>query len=293
MDQLLGSLAFIILYGGTYGVVLFILAIGLVMTMGLMRVPNMAHGAFAAIGGYATVTLMANAGLGYFTAIAVATIGVAVLGAIMERAVYIHLYKLPELDQILVTLGMCFIVVGALALVFGPNVTSVPLPASLSRQVSVFGRDFPVYRLFILGAGIAIIAAFWIVFDRTDFGAMLRASVDNRSMAKATRIHVDRVVMIAFAIGTGLAAFGGSIGATLFPLEPLYAIKYLPIILIIVVLSGFGNIKSSIAVAIVVGLVDTTGRYLLPETGGFAVYILVVAVVALRPAGLFAGRGRT
>jgi len=293
MEQFLGSLAFIVLYGGTYGVVLFVLSIGLVMTMGLMRVPNIAHGAFAAIGGYMIVNVMARWGLDYFSAIVFATLCVALLGAVAERTVYIHLYRLPELDQILVTLGMCFVVVGTLALVFGPNIVSIPLPSSLSQQIGLFGRSFPVYRLFILAVGAIIIAVFWLVFDRTSFGAQLRASVDNRSMAQATGIPVDRVVMLAFSIGTGLAALGGGIGATLFPLEPLYPIKYLPLIFIIVALTGFGNIKSSIAVAIVVGITDTAGRYLFPELGGFVIYVLVIVVVALRPAGLFASRRGT
>jgi branched-chain amino acid transport system permease protein len=290
MEHFFGALTFVVLYGGTYGVVLFVLSIGLVMTMGLMRVPNIAHGAFAAIGGYMAVTMMVKWGINYFAAIVLATLCVSILGAIAERTIYVRLYRLPELDQILVTLGLCFIVIGSLALAFGPNVVSIPLPSSLTEQIGLFSRSFPLYRLFILAVGIVIIASFWLVFDRTSFGAQLRASVDNRSMAQATGIPVNRVVMLAFAIGTGLAALGGGIGATLFPLEPLYPLKYLPLIFIIMALTGFGNIKSSIAVAILVGITDTAGRYFLPELGGFVIYVLVIIVVALRPAGIFASR---
>jgi len=288
MEQLLGSLVFIVLYGGTYGAVLFIISVGLVMTMGLMRVPNLAHGAFAAIGGYGAALLMNGLGLNYYAAVALATMAVAALGALAERTIYVRLYRIPELDQILLTVGISFVVIGGLALLFGPNVFAFRLPPSLSASVDILGRSFPVYRIFLLAVGVVIIAGFWLVFDRTNFGAKLRAAVDNRSMAQATGIDVERLVMLAFAAGTGLAALGGAIGAGLFPLEPLYPIKYLTIILIIVAISGFGNIKSSIAVAILVGIIETAARFWLPEVGGFTVYALVIGAVALRPAGLFA-----
>jgi branched-chain amino acid transport system permease protein len=291
MDELLGTLVFIVLYGGTYGVVLFIISIGLVMTMGLMRVPNMAHGAFAALGGYATTSIIASWGLNHYAAIALATLAVAALGCLLERTVYARIYHLPELDQLLVTLGMCFVAIGLLALLYGPNAVSLPPPRALARQVDLAGRDFPLYRLALLGTGAVIIGAFWLVFERTDFGARLRAAVDNRSMAQASGINVNRIVMLAFCIGTGLAAFGGAAGASLFPLEPLYALKYLPLILFIVALSGFGNIKSSVAVAIVVGMVDTAGRYFFQDIGGFVIYALVILTMVLRPSGMFARRG--
>ena len=291
MDQLLGSLTFIVLYGGTYGAVLFIISVGLVMTMGLMRVPNLAHGAFAALGGYAAALLINRLGLNYFAAVAIATVAVAALGALAERTIYVRLYRIPELDQILLTVGISFVVVGGLALVFGPNVLTFRLPPVLAATVPLFGRAFPAYRLFLLALGIVIIGLFWLVFDRTSFGARLRAAVDNRSMAQATGIDVDRIVMLAFAGGTGLAALGGAVGAGLFPLEPLYPIKYLVTILVIVALSGFGNIKSSIAVAVLVGILDTAARFWFPTLGGYAVYVLVIAAVALRPAGLLARQG--
>lgn len=291
MDQFLASATFIILYGGTYGAVLFVISVGLVMTMGLMRVPNLAHGAFAALGGYLTLLLMNQLGVNYFLAVPAATLLVAALGALVERTIYVRLYGIPELDQILLTVGIAFIFVGGLALAFGPNVFTIMLPDSLSGSVDLLGRSFPVYRIFLLAVGAIIILAFWLIFDRTTLGAKLRAAVDNRGMAQATGINVDRIVMLTFAAGTGLAAFGGAVGAGLFPLEPLYPIKYLTIILIIVALSGFGNIKSSIAVAMVVGVADTAARFYLPELGGFAIYALVIAVVAMRPSGMFARQG--
>lgn len=290
MDQLLGSLAFVILYGGTYGAVLFIMSVGLVMTLGLMRVPNLAHGAFAAIGGYVAVVLMDKLGTNYYIAIIAATLMVAALGALAERTIYVHLHKMPELDQILLTVGLTFIVVGGLALVFGPDVMTLRLPPSLRISVDLLRRSFPMYRIFLLAVGIFLIGAFWLAFDRTNFGAKLRASVDNRSMAQATGINVDRIVMLAFAIGTGLAALGGALGAGLFPLEPLYPLKYLTIILIIVALSGFDSIKSSIVVALAYGVADTAARYFIPEYGNFIMYAVVVLAVALRPRGFFAPR---
>ena len=291
MEKVSSALTFIALYGVSYGLVLFIIAIGLVITMGLMRITNMAHGVFAATGAYLAFSMM-SAWSVPFGAATLAAIGLVALASVaVEKIFYVRLYRSTELEQILMTIGICFVAVGCFTFVFGPNVFPTRLPATLNGNVDVVGRQFPLYRLFVIGLGLLIIAVLWFVFDRTTFGARLRAAVDNRSMAQATGIDVDRLFSITFAIGAALAALGGVIGAAMLPLDPLYPFKYLPLFLVIVALSGFGNIKSSLLVAIMVGVLDTAGRFLLPEIGGFTIYIVLIVLLLWRPAGVFAARG--
>jgi branched-chain amino acid transport system permease protein len=293
MDWFLSSLAFIVLYGVSYGLVLFTISIGLIITMGLMRVMNLAHGAFAAVGGYLAVGLMNSSGTPFLLAIVLAALIVAGLSVILERLVYVHLYRASDLDQVLMTLGVNFIVVGALTLAFGPNVFPMQLPMFLRGNIDLGFRTFEVYRTFVILVGAAAAISLTVVFDRTNFGARLRAAVDNRGMAQAIGIDVGRLFSISFAIGSGLAALGGAVGAAMLPLEPLYPFKYLVLVLIVVSLSGAGDIKGALGAAIFVGIVDTAGRFLAPEVGGFVIYVLLIALVVWRRQGLFSSQGAT
>lgn len=288
MEQVVATASFILLYGSSYGLVLFTISIGLVITMGLMRVMNLAHGAFAAIGGYLAVYAMNALGLPFLLAVPSAVALVVVLSLLLERAIFLHLYKAAELDQVLMTLGVIFVSVGMLTIFFGPNVYPIRLPDYLRGSVDLGIRAFEVYRLFVIGVGITVVVALWLIFDRTGFGAKLRAAVDNRSMAQASGINVDRLFSIAFALGSGLAALGGAIGAGMLPLEPYYPMKYLVLVLVVVALSGFGNMKAALGVAIFVGVVDTAGRFLVPEYGGFIIFVLLVVLMIWRQDGLFA-----
>ena len=293
MASFFSSMAFIVLYGVSYGLVLFTISVGLVITMGLMRVMNLAHGAFAAIGGYLAVGLMNSAGTPFLLAIVVAVLIVAGLSVVLERLVYVHLYGAPDLDQVLMTLGVNFIVIGALTLLFGPNVFPVQLPTFLRGNIDLGFRTFELYRAFVILVGAAVVIALTLVFDRTNFGARLRAAVDNRGMAQAIGINVRRLFSVSFAIGSGLAALGGAVGAEMLPLEPLYPLKYLVLVLIVVSLSGAGNIKGALGAAIFLGVVDTAGRFLAPEIGGFVIYVLLIVLVVWRRDGLFVARGAT
>jgi branched-chain amino acid transport system permease protein len=289
----LSTLAFILLYGVSYGLLLCIISIGLVVTMGLMRVVNLAHGAFAAIGGYLAMGLLVPLGVPFGLAIAVAVFAVAAFSIAVERLLYVHLYGASELDQVLLTVGINFLVVAGLTLAFGPNVLPTRLPPSLASSVDLGFRSFETYRLVVFAVGIVVIGGLWLGFERTNLGAQLRAAVDNRTMAQAIGINVPRLFSIAFAIGSALAALGGALGAPLLPLEPLYPFKYLILVLVIVALSGFGSIRATVFVAIFVGIVDTAARYFLPDTGGFAIYILLIVLMVLRPDGLLAARSST
>jgi branched-chain amino acid transport system permease protein len=274
----------------SYGLLLCIISIGLVVTMGLMRVVNLAHGAFAAIGGYLAIGLLAPLGLPFGLAIVVAVIAVAAFSIAVERLLYVHLYGASELDQVLMTVGINFLVVAGLTLAFGPNVLPTRLPPSLASSVDLGFRSFETYRLVVFAVGIVVIGGLWLAFERTNLGARLRAAVDNRTMTQAIGIDVPRLFSIAFATGSALAALGGALGAPLLPLEPLYPFKYLILVLVIVALSGFGSIRATVFVAIFVGIIDTAARYFLPDTGGFAIYVLLIILMVLRPDGLLAPR---
>jgi Branched-chain amino acid ABC-type transport system, permease components len=290
VDQILSSLLFIVLYGTSYGLILFTIAVGLVITMGLMQVMNLAHGAFAAIGGYIAVSLMNAGGVPYLVAIALAVLLVALLSVVLERLVFSSLYGADHLDQVLMTIGINLIVIGALTLFFGPNLYPIRLPDWLRGNVDLGVRPFEVYRLFVIALGVLVVLGLWLLFDRTTFGAKLRAAVDNRSFAQVMGIDVNRMFMIAFALGSGLAALGGAVGAAMLPLEPYYPMKYLVLVLVVVALSGFGNIKASLVVAIFVGVVETAVRLLVPEFGGLAIYLLLIVLMVVRQDGLLSRR---
>jgi branched-chain amino acid transport system permease protein len=277
----------------SYGLLLCIISIGLVVTMGLMRVVNLAHGAFAAIGGYLAMGLLIPLGMPFGLAIVIAVIAVAAFSIVVERLLYVHLYGASELDQVLLTVGINFVVVAGLTLAFGPNVLPTRLPPSLASSIDLGFRSFETYRLVVFAVGIVVIGGLWLAFERTNLGAQLRAAVDNRTMAQAIGIDVPRLFSIAFATGSALAALGGALGAPLLPLEPLYPFKYLILVLVIVALSGFGSIGATVFVAIFVGVIDTAARYFLPDTGGFAIYVLLIILMVLRPDGLLARRSST
>jgi branched-chain amino acid transport system permease protein len=288
--EVLSSLTFIILYGVSYGMVLFTISIGLVVTMGLMRVLNMAHGVFAAFGGYVTLTLIHQYSLSLGVALVVAIAVVTLLSLPMERLFFARLYMAPELDQVLLTVGLAFLGVAILNLLFGPDPIPAALPKMLAGDIDLGIRKFQVYRVVVIVVGAALMCALWLIFERTSFGALLRAAVDNRGMAEAVGINVNRLFTVAFALGCGLAAFGGAMGFVILPLEPMYPFKYLTIILIVVALTGFGNIKSSAWIAILVGVIDTAGRFLVPSVGAFLVYFVLIGMMMWRTHNLPAAR---
>jgi branched-chain amino acid transport system permease protein len=281
---ILSSLTFILLYGASYGMVLFAISVGLVVTMGLMRIVNMAHGVFAALGGYVALVLMNTHQVPYWIAIPAAALVVVVISAPIERLFFKRLYTATELDQVLMTIGLAFIGAAGLNLAFGPDPMPSNLPKALSANIDLGIRTFQVYRVLVVVCGAALMAALWVLFESTEFGARIRAAVDNRRMAEAVGINVDRLFMYAFALGCGLAAFGGAIGYVMLPLEPMYPFKYLTIILIVVSLCGFGNIRSAAVIAMAVGIVDTAGRFLAPSMGGFVIYVFLVLMMVWRSA---------
>jgi branched-chain amino acid transport system permease protein len=275
----------IFLDGLAYGMVLFIISVGLTITMGLMRVVNLAHGGFAMAGGYIAAMLV-SAGVPFLVAALLGAAAAGALGAIAEMTIFRPLYRKGELAQVLMTFGLTFVVIAALTAIFGTNIRPLPVPEALSGNVDLGFRFYPAYRLFLIGVGLALAIVLWFVIERSLFGARLRAAVDNPRMARAVGIDVDRLFTATFVMGCALAGFGGVIGAELLPLEPFYALRYLVIFLVVVTVGGLGSFKGSLAAAIVLGLIDTAGKFLFPDFAAFLLFGLVFLLLLWRPNGI-------
>ncbi len=290
MDYLFNVLVSIVFDGVAYGMILFIISVGLSVTMGLMGFINLAHGAFAMVGGYVAVTLMNQVGVPFALALIAAFVAVALLSVAFERVLYARLYGAGELDQVLLTIGLVFMSIAAANYIWGPGAQPITLPALLTGRVDLGIREVPVYRVFMIVAGALIMVALWLGFERTRFGAQIRAAVDNRRMAQSLGINVDRLFTVTFAVGSGLAAVGGGLGVEIWGLDPDYPIEHLIIFLIVVAVGGLGSIKGAFVAALLLGVIDNAGKYLLPEFGSFFIYVTMIAVLLLRPAGLFGRR---
>lgn len=274
-----------------YGMVLFVISIGLSVTMGLMRVVNLAHGAFAMIGGYIASYSARDLGLAYAVAVMLAVVGTILIAIPIERLLYRRIYGQPELTQVLMTIGITFCIIGIANYVFGPTLKTIPTPEALREPVSLGFRTVSAHRLFVIGCGLAVALGLWYFIERTAFGVKLRASVDNAAMAAALGVKTQVVYAVSFAVAVGLAAFGGVVGAELLPIEPYYALRYMVTFLVVVSVGGAGSIPGALAACLLLGGIDTTGRYLMPEFGEFFFYLAVIAIVWLFPRGL-AGRAK-
>ncbi len=274
-----------------YGMVLFVISIGLSVTMGLMRVVNLAHGAFAMIGGYIASYAARDLGLAYAVAVMLAVAGTIIIAIPVERLLYRRIYGQPELTQVLMTIGITFCIIGIANYVFGPTLKTIPTPEALRQPVSLGFRTVSAHRLFVIACGAAVALGLWYFIERTAFGVKLRAAVDNAAMAAALGVRTEVVYAVSFAIAVGLAAFGGVVGAELLPIEPYYALRYMVTFLVVVSVGGAGSIPGALAACLLLGAIDTTGRYLMPEFGEFFFYLAVIAIVWLFPRGL-AGRAK-
>jgi branched-chain amino acid transport system permease protein len=271
----------------SYGMVLFTISIGLSIMMGLMRVVNLAHGAFAMIGGYLASYALKSLGLGYPLAIVVAVLGTIVISIPFEVLLYRRIYRgADELTQLLLTIGVTFVVIGVTNYVFGPTSKPIPLPPALSGPFDLGFRMIPTHRIFVIACGFSTALALWLLIDRTDFGVRLRAAVDNGNMAEALGIRTQVIYSLTFALAVGLGAFGGVVGAELLPIEPFYALRYMVTFLVVVSVGGAGSILGALSASLLLGLADTAGKYLAPEFGEFFFYLAVILVVFLFPNGL-------
>ncbi|HYM30834.1 MAG TPA: branched-chain amino acid ABC transporter permease [Candidatus Cybelea sp.] len=287
----IADVTFNLLFDGlAYGMILFIISVGLSVTMGLMGFVNLAHGAFAMAGGFVTVTLVGKLGMPFLPALLLASVVVGAASVPFERLLYRRLYKAGELDQVLMSVGLVLIAGAAFTFVYGPAPQALKLPAALDGPVTVFGQSLSAYRLFMVAVGFLLIAALWFAFERTGVGARVRAAVDNRRMAQSLGIDVDLLFTLTFALGSGLAALGGGLAVDITGLTPAFAVQYLVFFLIVVAVGGLGSLKGAFVAALLLGIIDNAGKYLYPEGGGYFIYAATMLLLLLRPAGLY-GRG--
>lgn len=280
----------IVVDGVAYGMVLFIISVGLSVTLGLMRFVNLAHGAFAMTGGYIASWLVRTQHWPYLLAIAAAVLATGFLGAALERLVFRRLYRRGELQHVLFTIGVTFLFVATANLVAGPQVQLITLPAWLATPVDLGFRTLPAQRLLVIGAGLAVLIGYLWAMKVSRFGVWLRATVDNTQAAEGLGIPVQRVYAITFGVGAALAALGGTLGAELLPLEPFYPIKYLVLVLVVVAVGGMGSVAGSMTAALVLGTVETASKYVAADWGSLYFFAAVALILAWRPAGILVKR---
>ena len=273
-------------HGLAYAMVLYLISVGLSVTMGLMGFVNLAHGVFAAAGGYVMTRLMNAYGVPFPLAVIAAFIAAAAGSAVLERLLYRRLYGADELSQVLMSVGLIYMSVAAAKYLWGPLAQPMTPPAWLSGQIEVLARSFPAYRSFLIVAGAVVVTALWLGLERTRFGARIRAAVDNRRMAQSVGIDTSRLFTWTFALGSGLAGLGGALGADILALDPGYALEHLVYFLIVVSVGGLGSIRGPFFAALLLGVTDTGFKYLLPEFGAFFIYALTLVLLLWRPQGL-------
>ena len=277
-----------ILFDGiAYGMLLFVLACGLSVTLGLMNFVNLAHGAFAMAGGYITVVLVNRLGLPFLGALPLAFLLTAVLGVALERTLYVHVYAKTHLEQVLFSIGLVFMSVAAVDYVMGSQQQFVSIPSYLQGQINLFGVGIGRYRLLIILICGLLTVALQFSLMRTRFGSRLRAAVDDARVARGLGINVNAVFAVTFAVGSGLAGLGGALGAEILGLDPHFPLKFMIYFLIVVTVGGTSSITGPFIASLLLGFGDVAGKYYAPQFGSFIIYIIMIVVLIWRPQGLF------
>ncbi|GIK81041.1 MAG: branched-chain amino acid ABC transporter permease [Alphaproteobacteria bacterium] len=287
---MLGPFVGVVFDGFAYGMLLFLLSVGLSVTLGMMNFVNLAHCAFAMLGGYVTVTLMRDFHWPFFATLPLAFLSAAATAIVFERILYRRLYRASDLDQVLLTIGIAFISVAVAAYLYGTVQQPVEIPTYLRGSWTLFGVNFGIYRVFLVVTALVIGLALVLMLEFTRFGATIRAAVDNQRMARGLGIDVDRSFAVTFALGSGLAGLGGAMAIEIVGLDPAFAFHYLVYVLIVVSVGGLGSIGGSFAAASLIGISDVAGKYYVPELGAFLIYLVMLALLMWRPAGLFGKR---
>jgi branched-chain amino acid transport system permease protein len=283
----IANFAGILLGGLSAGTVLFIVSVGLSITMGLMGFVNLAHGAFAMFGGYVIVLAMNRAHISFGVALLLGFIATAAMSVVLERTLYRRLYRAGELDQVLFTIGLIFIFIAGAILIVGPESQTLQLPPALGGQLNLGFLQYRTYSIFLIVIGLLIGMGISLAFERTRLGAQIRATVDNRRMAESLGINVDRLFTITFAFGSGMAGLGGGLGAEFLGLDPQYALKYLVYFLIAVSVGGLGSVIGVYYAALILGVLDFVLKIYLPKGGTMFIYALTILILLWRPQGLF------
>lgn len=277
----------VLLDGVAYGMLLFVLACGLSVTLGLMNFVNLAHGAIAMVGGYVTVVAMNRYGVPFLACLPIAFLASALVGLVLERTLYRRLYDRPHLEQVLFSIGLVFMAMSAVDYFFGASPQLITLPAWMRGRVEVLGAGIGVYRLFVILVCAVIALGLQLVLARTRFGSQLRASVDDARVARGLGIRVGLVFAVTFAAGSGLAGLGAAIGADMLGMEPFFPIKYMIYFLIVVTVGGTKDLAGPFFASLLIGIGDVAGKYYVPEFGAFAIYTMMVVILIIRPQGLF------
>ncbi|MBI4290820.1 MAG: branched-chain amino acid ABC transporter permease [Betaproteobacteria bacterium] len=286
MQAFLSSVVSVAFHGLAYGMILYVISVGLSVTMGLMGFANLAHGVFAMAGGYVMLSAMGRLGMPFPLAVACAFVAVALGSMLLERLLYARLYTAGELDQVLFTIGLIFMSVAIARLFYGAMPLPVHLPEYMKGQLRFLDRDFPTYRVFLILFSITIAALLWFGVERTRWGAMVRAAVDNRAMAQSVGVNTTRLFTLTFALGSGLAALGGALGADIIAIQPTYPFEHLVYFLIVVAVGGLGSLRGPFVAALLIGVADTACKYWVPEFGAFFIFVVTIGVLLWRPAGL-------
>ena len=285
-DEAISAAVSIAFHGLAFAMVLYLISVGLSVTMGLMGFVNLAHGVFAMLGGYLVTSLMSRVGVPFVPALAAAAVATAAGSIVVELLLYRRLYGGDELDQVLMTMGLIFMSVAAVTYFWGPNPQPIRPPGWLSGEVDLGVRSFPAFRSFLILCGAVLVTALWLGLERARVGIRIRAAVDNLRMAQSVGINTPGLFTLTFALGSGLAGLGGGLGADLLAISPSYALDNLVYFLIVVAVGGLGSIRGPFVAAMLLGITDTGFKYLLPELGAFFLYALTMALLLWRPRGL-------
>ena len=278
--------------GVAYGMLLFVLAIGLCVTLGLMNFINLAHGAFAMAGGYLTIVMMNRFGISFYWGLPAAFVFSAILGAVLERTLYVHLYTKSHLDQVLFSIGLVFMATAVVDYFMGANQQTINLPPSLEGRVNFLGASIGVYRIFTIVLCGLLTIGLQFVLAKTRFGSRLRAAVDDGRVARGMGIDVTRIFALTFAVGSGLAGLGGALSTGIISMDPTFPLKYMIYFLIVISVGGTTTITGPFFASLLLGVADVAGKYYVPAVGGFIIYTIMVAVLILRPQGLFTRASR-
>jgi len=276
--------------GLAYGMLLFLMSVGLSVTLGMMNFVNLAHCSFAMLGGYVTVTLMNAFGWPFFATLPVAFAAAAAASVVLERIFFRRFYNSGELDQCLLTIGIVFVAIAGAAYLYGTDQQPMQLPAYLRGSIAFFGLRLAVYRLFLIGSALLITVVLVVTLETTRFGAQVRAAVNNQRMARGLGIDVDNLFAATFALGGGLAGLGGALAIAMLGLDPSFALTYLIYVLIVVSVGGLGSIAGSFAAAMLLGVSDMAGKYYVPALGSILIYLVMMVLLMWRPTGLFGRR---
>jgi len=276
--------------GVAYGMLLFLMSVGLSVTLGMMNFVNLAHCSFAMLGGYVTVTLVNALGWPFFATLPAAFVAGALASIVLERIFFRRFYNSGELNQCLLTIGIVFVSIAAAAYFYGTDQQPLQLPSYLQGSFTFMGLDFAVYRLFLIAAAAVITVVLVMTLESTRFGAQVRAAVNNQRMARGLGIDVDTLFAITFALGGGLAGLGGGLAVAMLGLDPSFALTYLIYVLIVVSVGGLGSISGSFVAAMVLGVADMAGKYYVPAFGSVLIYLVMLVMIMWRPTGLFGRR---